>query len=348
MSRIRRALAGLACWFLMCQTVVVGQIPDDGRFRWRVSEPLLSVQTARLPKSKEEWIAVKDPSIVRHGDRWHLFCTLRKNKTGSGRIRIGYVSFDDWKNATRSNWSVLELTDGYHGAPQIFWFAPQEKWYLIYQAEDASRGLKYGPCFSTNSDLAKPEQWTKPVPLYVVPEGKKAGLDFWVICDAKKAHLFFTSLNGKMWRAETLLSDFPNKGWSEPKVVLKADIYEASHTYALRGQNRFLTVVEAQGNQRRYFKAFVADSLDGEWKPLAATRNQPLVAPLNVTNQKNSWATSYSHGEFIRTGHDQLLEIDPAKLELLFQGASDEGYRNKSYGQIPWQLGLLRSASRDE
>ena len=24
-----------------------------------------------------EWVSVKDPSVVRYGDRWHLFCTVR-------------------------------------------------------------------------------------------------------------------------------------------------------------------------------------------------------------------------------------------------------------------------------
>ena len=31
------------------------------------------------------------------------------------------------------------------------------------------------------------------------PANIKAWLDFWVICGDTKAHLFFTSLNGKMW-----------------------------------------------------------------------------------------------------------------------------------------------------
>lgn len=327
---------------------LANQWPASGQgktpaFKWEVSPPMLSVRSARLPRSDHDWIAVKDPSVVRHGGKWHLFCTLRKNKSGDGRIRIGYVSFPDWKDAAESKWSVLNLTMGYHGAPQIFWFAPHKKWYLIYQAEDQTRNLKYGPCFSTNDDITNADGWTLPQPLYVVPEGKNAGLDFWVICDDKKAHLFFTSLNGLMWRAETRLSDFPNAGWSRPKVALKADIFEASHTYSLRGTEKFLTIVEAQGGGRRYFKGFIADQLDGEWRAVAGSKSNPLVSPINVENQKQSWATSYSHGEFIRVGIDEKLEIDPTDLKLLFQGASDKEYRNRKYGQIPWRLGLLKA-----
>ncbi|MCA9214447.1 MAG: hypothetical protein KDB27_15355 [Planctomycetales bacterium] len=339
MSRLRGLLAYSFVLVLAAQSH--SQIPEDGRFRWSVSEPLLSVDAQRLPESKEHpWIAVKDPSIVRFEDRWHLFCTLRKDQQGEGRIRIGYLSFSDWGRAKEADWSVLDLTMGYHGAPQIFWFQPHKLWYLIYQAEDQTRDLKYGPCYSTNTDITKPTQWTRPKPLYVVPEGTKAGLDFWVICDDAKAHLFFTTLDGRMWRAETSLTAFPDKEWSNPALALQADIFEASHTYRIANENRFLTVVEAQGDRRRYFKAFVADSLDGSWKPLAATRDKPLVSPINVVNQASSFATSYSHGEFIRTGYDQSLTIDPKDLRLLFQGASDSEYR-QSYGQIPWQLGVL-------
>lgn len=341
MFRRRRCLTSL-----MCAAVVFAARPSSGQetettFKWTVGQPLLGIETAQLPASKYKWIAVKDPSIVRHEGRWHLFCTLRKNKQGDGRIRIGYISFANWDQIQTAKWSVLELTLGYHGAPQIFWFEPHRKWYLIYQAEDSKRGLKYGPCFSTSDDITRPENWTLPEPLYVVPQGTKAGLDFWVICDEESAYLFFTSLDGRMWRAKTRLTDFPDKGWSRPVVALKADIFEASHTYALKGTEQFLTIVEAQGGGRRYFKGFVANRLDGEWQPLAATKTDPLVSPVNVVNQSESWATSYSHGEFIRAGRNQRLEIDPENLQLLFQGANDAEYRNRNYGQIPWRLGLL-------
>lgn len=321
-----------------------GQSPfRTGDFDWQVSAPLLSVSADRLPVSNEHpWIAIKDPSVVRHANRWHLFCTLRKAKQGDGRIRIGHTSFADWPQAQDADWSVLDLTLGYHGAPQIFFFEPHKKWYLIYQAEDSTRSLQYGPCYSTNNDINDPNGWTLPAPLYVVPEGEKAGLDYWVICDETHAYLFFTSLNGKMWRARTELANFPDAGWSKPVIALKADIFEASHTYKLLGQNRYFTIVEAQAKKRRYFKAFTAEALDGKWTALVGSRGQPFVSPMSVTNQNESWATSYSHGEFLRTGNNQSLEIDPQSMQLLFQGANDKDYQKNNYGQIPWRLGILK------
>lgn len=318
------------------------QIPRDGDFQWKVSQPFLEIDPQKLPKStKHPWLSVKDPSIVRFKNKWHLFCTLRKNKTGDGRIRIGYLSFRDWSEAQSQHWQVLDLTPGYHGAPQILWFEPHQKWYLIYQAEDSARGLKYGPCYSTNSNINDARGWTRPQPLYKVPEGTRAGLDFWVICDGKRAYLFFTTLNGKMWRAQTSLKSFPDSDWSKPTVALQGDIFEASHTYKLKGQSKYFTIVEAQRKGGRYFKGYLADRLDGQWKPLADSQIKPLVSPKNVVNQDESWATSYSHGEFIRTGYDEKLEIDPQNLRLLFQGVNDRQYRSPNYGQIPWRLGIL-------
>lgn len=314
-----------------------------GNFRWDFGPPLLRVDALQLPESKEHpWVAIKDPSIVKHDGRWHLFCTLRKKKQGDGRIRIGHLAFDDWDAAKHANWSVLELTSDYHGAPQIFYFAPQKLWYLIYQATDPTRNLKYGPCYSTNRDLNDPKGWTLPEPLYVVKENAKAGLDFWIVCDAQKAYLFFTSLNGQMWRAETRLENFPNNDWTDPVVALKADIFEASHTYALQGTGKYLTFIEAQyKGKSRYFKAYLADRLDGQWQPLADSYERAFASPNNVNRQTDSWATSYSHGELLRAGVDERMEVDPANLQLLFQGANDAEYTPREYGNIPWRLGIL-------
>ena len=314
---------------------------NTGLFRWQVSKPILSVNQQRLPDTEHPWIAVKDPSIVRYQDKWHLFCTLRKQKTGQGRIRIGYCNFGDWQDANSAEWQVLDLTMDYHGAPQIFYFQPQQKWYLIYQAADSTRDLKYGPCYSTTTNIEDATSWTKPEPLFVVPEGQKAGLDYWVICDDSHAHLLYTSLNGRMWHCQTKLADFPNRSWSKPAVVLQADIFEASHTYKVRGQDSYVTLIEAQNGKRRYFKLYTATKLAGPWKPLAATREQPAVSVQNVVNQDRSWTTSYSHGEFLRSSYDQKLEFDPQETRLLFQDASDREYQQGNYGAITWRLGLL-------
>jgi len=152
-----------------------------------------------------------------------------------------------------------------------------------------------------------------------------------------------------MWSSETKLSDFP-AGWSRPRVVLQDDIFEASHTYCLKKQNKFLTVIEAQasvtglkGAGRRYYKAYVADRLEGPWKTLAVTYRNPFAGPANAREIARHWTDSFSHGELLRENFDQTLVVDPARLRFLFQGVSDEEQAGKPYGEIRWRLGLLKS-----
>jgi len=66
---------------------------------------------------------------------------------------------------------------------------------------------------------------------------KVGGLDYSIICDNQRAYLFLTSLNGKMWRHRTPLEDFP-RGFGHCELALEAKIFEASHTYKLKGMDK--------------------------------------------------------------------------------------------------------------
>jgi hypothetical protein len=308
----------------------------SARFQWKAGPPV----QAPAERPDDRCYSVKDPTIVRHGDRWHLFTTIRSEKRTH---QIEYSSFSEWREAAAAPRTVLTFNSGYFCAPQIFYFTPHRKWYLLHQAADPSRPVALQPAFSTTNTIGDPTSWSAPEFLFERhPENVKAWIDFWVICDEAKAHLFFTSNNGLMWRAETPLADFP-RGWSQPTIVLRDDIFEASHTYRLRGANGYLTIVEAQNGLRRYYKAYVADRLDGEWRPLATTKEQPFASDANVEFTGEPWAQSISHGELIRTGVDEKLEIDPNRLQFLFQGARDDAMRGVPYGRIPWRLGLLEA-----
>ncbi|HMC27734.1 MAG TPA: non-reducing end alpha-L-arabinofuranosidase family hydrolase [Verrucomicrobiae bacterium] len=307
---------------------------NSGEFHWTLGAPVLSA----AKRSDDPCYSVKDPSVVYFEGRWHLFCTIRSVKRTH---QIEYLSFDQWQNANAAPRHILTITNNYFCAPQVFYFTPHRKWYLIHQASDSTRKPSLQPAFSTTTNIAEPASWTKPLLLYKEhPENIKAWIDFWMICDDSKAHLFFTSNNGLMWRAETPLSEFPS-GWSRPVIVLRGDIFEASHTYRLKGENKFLTIVEAQAASRRYYKAYLADKLEGDWKPFAVTKGKPFAGPVNVRETASHWTDSFSHGELLRAGYDEHLEINPANLHFLFQGVSDSAQDGKQYGQIPWQLGLL-------
>jgi hypothetical protein len=315
------------------------ELPDP--FEWTSSPPLV----APVARPDDPCYSMKDPTVVRYNDRWHLFCTIRSEKRTH---QIEYLSFSDWKDANAAPRHVLSISDGYFCAPQVFWFEPHRKWYMVLQVAEPSRKVGLQPAFSTTKTIEDPTSWSKPTLLYENkhPENVTGWIDFWVICDDAKAHLFFTSNNGLMWRAETKLEDFPH-GWTEPKVVLKGDIFEASCTYKLKGSDKYLTVVEAETKRDggwRYYKAYGADKLDGEWTALADSWENPFAGPANVSFAGEKWTESISHGELIRSGHDQKLEVDPGDLRFLYQGVLEKDRKGKVYGQIPWRLGMLEPA----
>ncbi len=55
------------------------------------------------------------------------------------------------------------------------------------------------------------------------------------------------------------------------------------------------------------------------------------------------WTDHISHGELLRLGTDERMEISNVEPPFLIQGVADDDYRGKEYGKIPWALGLLRS-----
>jgi len=305
----------------------------DGRFSWRASGPLLAADK----QAADPQVSIKDPTFVQYGGVWHLFATVRMQ---SGKVDIVYLNFKDWSEAEKSSRHILRLHDQYYCAPQVFFHAAQKRWILVYQLADSNRTPSFGPFFSTTETISDPLSWTRPQPLLTNAPEKPAWLDFWVIFGTKKAHLFYTSLNGKMWRCETKRSDFPG-GWSAPHLALESDIFEASHTYKLKGMDWYLTIIEAQGDRRRYYKAYVADSLEGPWNGLADSPEKPFAAFSNVLQDPAWTATSISHGELVRDGTDEMMEVDPANVRFVFQGADDSDYRGNPYGKIPWRLGIL-------
>jgi len=305
-------------------------------FEWQSGEPLL-----KPPAEAKGLFGVKDPSIVQHDGRYHVFMTTA-GKSGWG---MAYASFASWEEAPRAPLFMLDqspIGPGYRAAPQVFYFAPQKLWYLIYQGGD--------PLYSTTRDINDPRSWTAPKPFYAtVPESVKdaqghAGwLDFWIICDDSKCHLFFTNDGGSFFRAETAIGRFP-QGFSEPVVAMKEkreDLFEASNTYKISGTNKYLTLVEAMRPNGRYFRAWLADRLDGNWQPLPGEMNVFAGAD-NVKFNGRVWSEGVSHGEMIRDGIDQTLSIDPCKpLRFLYQGLDMEKGRKYEYIELPYRLGLI-------
>ena len=147
-----------------------------------------------------------------------------------------------------------------------------------------------------------------------------------------------------MWREQTRLEDFPG-GWSEAKLAIEGDIFEAGHTYALKGLGKYLTLVEAQnGHGWRYYKAYLADRLDGEWQPIAATKDKSFASMANVEQPDGHWTDSISHGELLRAGVDQRLEVDPPAPALPLPGRQRPDPRRQALRRDPLAAGDVGGA----
>ena len=308
---------------------------------WEYSAPLIAPEKRGHDVSR----AQKDPTVVFHGGKWHVFMTVKLPK----RSAIEYCSFTRWEDADSSPRTILAVSESdYYCAPQVFYFAPHKMWYLVYQMGVPEARFMW-VAYSTTTTIADPGSWTPARP--ILDGGKDdprtvGGLDYWIICDDERAYLFLTDLKGKMWRLWTSLGDFP-KGFGHCEVALEAKIFEASHTYRLKGLDKYLTIVEENG--RRYYKAYLSDRLDGEWAPIADTAERPFAGWTNARPAPGvkPWTDNISHGELIRDGCDQTLVVDPANLKFLFQGMFDKDKSGIGYGQFQWRLGLLTPVARD-
>ncbi|WP_198119490.1 non-reducing end alpha-L-arabinofuranosidase family hydrolase [Massilia rhizosphaerae] len=340
--KFRRGLLGAAVMAILA--VLAGCSTTTGRtaepaatkataFHWTASAPLIAPQ----PEPDQTIYAVKDPSIVHVNGKFHVFMTT----AGSAGWGLAYTSFDKWSDAASAKIVPLAkspMGPGYRAAPQVFYFAPQKTWYLVYQGGD--------PLYSTSKDIGDPMSWSAPKPFFpVVPDIVKppqggGWLDFWVICDDKKCYLFNTDDHGRLLRSETDIAQFPN-GFHNTVAVLTGkteDLFEASNTYKIANTNTYITLVEAMSPQGRYFRIWKSNGLDGKWEPFSS-------APMNTfagrDNVDGLWSDGISHGEMIRENADQTMTIDPCRpLEYLFQG-NNPAVHVDDYIKLPYRLSVI-------
>ena len=310
-----------------------------GPFSWSSTGPLISA----ISDASHSLVSVKDPTVVYYNNRWHVYATTADS---AGSWNMEYVSFTDWSQAAAAQPYYMDANPGlrgYHCAPELFYFAPQNKWYLVYQSGP--------PQYSTADDPSRPDTWTAPQSFFAsMPATVNNWLDFWAICDTANCYLFFSGDDGRWYRSQTTVANFPS-GFSEPLVIMEAanagDLFEASNVYYLKGLNQYLAIIECMGGSsgHRYFRAFVSDRLDGDWTPLAGANSWTTpfagINDVSFDSGVTAWTNDISHGEMLRDGYDQTLTIDPANLQFLYQGV-DPSAPAQDYARIPWQLGLIR------
>ncbi|MFJ8048352.1 non-reducing end alpha-L-arabinofuranosidase family hydrolase [Streptomyces luteogriseus] len=306
------------------------------RFSWSSSGTLIS------PKSDatHNIAGIKDPTVVQYNGKYHVFAST----ASSSGYNLVYLNFSDWSQAGSATHHYLDrsaIGKGYRAAPQVFYYAPQRLWYLVYQTGNAS--------YSTNPDISNPNGWSAPRNFYSsMPDiikqniGNGHWVDMWVICDSANCHLFSSDDNGHLYRSQTSVGQFPN-GFTNTVIAArdsKYALFEASNVYKVQGSNQYLLLVEAIGSDgRRYFRSWTTTSLGGSWTPLAASESNPFARANNVTFPSGSWTRDISHGEMIRAGYDQTLTIPACRLQYLYQGMNPNA--GGDYNTLPWRLGLL-------
>ena len=191
-------------------------------------------------------------------------------------------------------------------------------------------------------------------------------IDFWVICDRHKAHLFYTAHAGSMFRMETPIDQFP-EGFAKSREHLAVAVHgndatgpwrlhEASHIYYVSDKNKYLALLEAVrphptkrnywDSRNRFMFAMVADSLEGPWQRVEESENDFMGIPDYVYNEDGS-PTDYdqiSHPELIRAGFDERLEIEDYRMRVLFQAFDANGTPDTyDYNMLPWELNVMQN-----
>jgi hypothetical protein len=315
-----------------------------------LGKPIKWVSTAPLvsPVNDETHTlhSIKDPTISFIDGKWEIYATAHMNSPQSrNAFNMIHVSFADWKDAPNAKLFYMDAIQqfaGYRCAPEMFYFTPQKKWYFTFQTQP--------PVYCTSETPGDPKSWTKPQPFFG-PGVNLPWIDFHFIGDGEYMYMFFTGDNGNFYRSRTTYAEFP-KGFSTPVVAMRGNrntVFEAGFTYKVKGVDKYLTCVEGLG-AGRYYRAYVADKLDGEWYPIQGfdTPEHPFAGKANMTFEQGvqPWSGQVSHGEMIRETNDERMVLDPNNLQFLYQGISDADNRG-DYGMLKYKLGLLRAVKAD-
>ncbi|MCC3761750.1 hypothetical protein K3N28_01515 [Glycomyces sp. TRM65418] len=355
-TRLLGALAALAAAAALAATALtanaqsptadeVGAQALPTSYSWESTGALIGPK----PNPSHNVVSAKDPTVVQDaGGKWHVFFTVANT---AGAWSLAYTGFNDWSQASSAPHTFLDANPNigsrYAAAPHVFYYEPQRLWYLVYQT-----GL---PSYSTTANINDPSSWSAPrnfqssMPQIVRDNiGDGHWLDYWVICDSTMCYLFSADDNGHVYRAETTVGEFPN-GFRNTKIVLqdtKNNLFEGGAVYQVDDSNTYLLLWESIGSDgARYYRSYTAEGLNGQWRPQAVSQSAPFAGAANVSFPGGAWTRDISHGELIRSGRDQTMDIDTGNFQMLYQGRNPNS--GGDYSQLPYRLGLLTLQGAD-
>jgi hypothetical protein len=291
-------------------------------FKWTSGGPIANPASG--------WDSIKDFTYAPYNGKHIIYMSMHSGSAYGAAM----MSFTDWPEAATATQNKLSFAAV---APTLFYFTPKQTWVLAYQW--GATGFSY----RTSSDPTNPSGWSGEKSLYAsksVPAGSSSTgvIDQQVICDTAKCYLYFSGDNGYVYRSSMAIGSFP--GEFPAATTLMQDtpqkIFEAIQVYSIKGSNKYLLLIEAQGNGR-YFRAWTTTDLGGTWTLLTDT----FAAKSNTTFSQN-WTTDISHGDMVRAGADETFPVDPCNLQMIYQGRDPNS--SAAYDKLPYKLGLLTAA----